>query len=134
MSNGLDITLAVAGHVALVLDIHHHWVRTGEYISPQDPRVQRVVDSWRGTRPVIHYSLSREDVLQGHDINEKPDVNKILTEGTSNKSKLRAHSDAAWNRASNLWALEFWNDADIQFEAKFKNIASMQLYEDSKTI
>ena len=121
--------------VALVLDIHHHLIHSaGEYLSPADDRWKHIIDSWRGTRPVIHYSLSREDVLQGHDINEKPDVNKILTEGISNKSKLRAHSDAAWNRASNLWALEFWNDADIQFEAKFKNIASMQLYEDSKTI
>jgi UV DNA damage endonuclease len=135
MSWGIDASIDLKDSVALVLDIHHHLIHSnGLYLSPKDDRWKKIIDSWRGTRPVIHYSLSREEVLAGHDTNVKPDVNKILTEGISNKSKLRAHSDAAWNRASNLWALEFWPDADIQFEAKFKNIASMQLYEDSKTI
>ena len=50
LTNGLDVTLAVADHVALVLDIHHHWVNTGEYIQPTDDRAQRVLESWRGVR------------------------------------------------------------------------------------
>jgi len=135
MTWGLDASLELQKHVALVLDIHHHLIHSaGEYIKPTDDRCKRVIDSWRGVRPVIHYSLSREDVLVGHDPHAAPDIKKMLTEGTSNKSKLRAHSDAAWNRASNQWALEFLNDSDIQFEAKFKNLASMQLYENYKGI
>jgi len=55
MSWGIDASLELADHVALVLDIHHHWVNSGEYIQPTDDRFSRIVDSWRGVRPVIHY-------------------------------------------------------------------------------
>ena len=58
MSWGTDASLELEKDVALVLDIHHHWVRTGEYIQPTDDRYLRIIDSWRGVRPVIHYSVS----------------------------------------------------------------------------
>ena len=128
MSNGLDTTLDVAGHVALVLDIHHHWVKTGEYISPQDPRVQRVVDSWRGIRPLVHYSVSREDLLVGHDAGVRPDLAVLIGAGYR-RQKLRAHSDFYWNRAVNDWAAEFSEQFDIECESKGKNLASFAFAE-----
>jgi len=128
MTNGLDVTMAVAKHVALVLDIHHHWINTGEYISPNDSRTMRVIDSWRGTRPALHYSVSREDLLVGHDRGTKPDLAALLAGGFK-KQKLRAHSDMMWNTACNDWALGFAENFDIQCEAKGKNLASQQLYE-----
>ena len=54
MGWGLESSLELEKHCALVLDIHHHWVRTGEYIQANDDRVKRIVDSWRGQR---HYAL-----------------------------------------------------------------------------
>ena len=129
MANGLDVTLAVAEHVALVLDIHHHWVNSGEYISPQDSRTQRVIDSWRGTRPVLHYSVSREDILVDHCPRTRPDHAQLLANGVK-KQQLRAHSDFMWNDAVNEWALSFAPDFDIQVEAKGKNIASFKLLND----
>jgi UV DNA damage repair endonuclease len=51
---GLDDCLTISDLVPIVLDVHHHWIREGEYIRPRDDRVQRVIDSWRGHRPVIH--------------------------------------------------------------------------------
>ena len=128
LSNGLDVTLAVADHVALTLDIHHHWINTGEYITPTDSRAQRVLDSWRGVRPVLHYSVSREDCLVDHVSNVKPDLNALLAQGYK-KQKLRAHSDFYWNRAVNDWALTFADQWDIQCEAKGKNLARDQLYQ-----
>jgi UV DNA damage repair endonuclease len=128
ISNGLDITLAVADHVALVLDIHHHWIREGTYISPTDDRVRRVVDSWRGVRPTLHFSTSREDVLVDHDANTRPDLAALLAAGHK-KQRLRAHSDFLWNRAVNAWALTFAEDFDIQVEAKGKNLATDQLHQ-----
>ena len=128
ISNGLDITLAVADHVALVLDIHHHWIREGTYISPTDDRVRRVVDSWRGVRPTLHFSTSREDVLVDHDANTRPDLAALLAQGHK-KQRLRAHSDFLWNRAVNAWALTFAEDFDIQVEAKGKNLATDQLHQ-----
>lgn len=128
MTNGLDVTLAVADHVALVLDVHHHFIKTGEYISAQDDRVKRVQDSWRGTRPLIHYSLSREDLLVGHDANISPDLSSLLAQGF-NKQKLRAHSDFMWNHSVNRWVRQHWDWADIEVEAKAKNLASRGLWE-----
>ena len=130
MSWGLDASLELADHVALVLDLHHHWIASGEYIDSQDDRIKRVIDSWRGVRPVVHYSTSREDVVVGHVADVRPDLDQLLTEGYK-KQKLRAHSDFAWNHASNAWALTHWQWADIMVEAKGKNLASQQLYEQS---
>ena len=128
LTNGLDVTLAVADHVALVLDIHHHWINTGEYITPTDSRAQRVLESWRGVRPALHYSVSREDCLVAHSSRVKPDLNALLAQGHK-KQKLRAHSDFMWNVAVNEWAMTFADQWDIQVEAKGKNLARDQLYQ-----
>jgi len=127
MSWGVDASLELEKHVALVLDIHHHWVNSGEYILPTDDRFSRIVDSWRGVRPVIHYSVSREDVLVDFPQDSKPNMELLLETGYK-KQKLRAHSDFMWNRAVNDWALSFWDYADIMVESKAKNLASEKLY------
>tara|TARA_B000000609_G_scaffold80191_1_gene60459 strand:+ start:6900 stop:8036 length:1137 start_codon:yes stop_codon:yes gene_type:complete len=124
---GIEASLELADDVALVLDIHHHWVNSGEYISPTDDRFARIIDSWRGVRPVIHYSVSREDILIGHPTNVQPDMD-ILLAGEYKKAKLRAHSDYMWNNAVNDWALEFLQYADIMVESKAKNLASVALH------
>ncbi len=123
MSHGLDASLELSKDVALVLDIHHHWVRTGEYIEATDDRVLRVIDSWRGIRPALHYSVSREDILVDHDPSVRPDMETLLAQGFK-KQKLRAHSDFYWNHAVNQWAATFARDFDIQCESKMKNLAS----------
>jgi len=131
ISHGLDDCLSISDLVPIVLDIHHHWIREGEYISPRDDRVKRVVDSWRGVRPTCHYSVSREDLLIDHNPTVMPNHSQLLAEGYR-KQKLRAHSDFYWNRAVNEWALSFWDDFDIMCESKGKNIASFALYEQAK--
>jgi UV DNA damage repair endonuclease len=128
---GLDDCLSLSDTIPIVLDIHHHWIRSGEYISPSDKRVQKVVESWRGIRPTCHYSISREDVLVGHNSDIAPDHAQLLLEGYK-KQKLRAHSDFYWNRAVNQWALGFWDSFDIMCESKGKNLASFELYNQSK--
>ena len=126
---GIDSSIELEKHCALVLDIHHHWIRTGEYIQATDDRCKRVIDSWRGARrPVCHYSVSREDYLVGHDTSVMPD-HKLLLEDGYKKQKLRAHSDFYWNTAVNEWALSFSDQFDIMCESKGKNIASFALAE-----
>jgi len=128
ISYGLDDCLSLSDLVPIVLDIHHHWVREGEYIDVTDDRVSRVIDSWRGHRPTLHYSVSREDILLGHDTNTRPD-HKLLLENGHNKQKLRAHSDFYWNKGVNDWALTFNDKFDVMCESKAKNLASFKLYE-----
>lgn len=124
---GLDASLELYKDCALVLDIHHHWINTGEYIDPQDHRLQKVWDSWRGVRPTIHYSISREDCLVDHDPNTNPNLADLKHMGFTS-AKLRAHSDYYWNHSVNEWALRFTEFADIMCEAKQKNLASQQLF------
>jgi UV DNA damage endonuclease len=130
---GIDASLELVNHCALVLDIHHHWIKSGEYIEPTDDRVKRIIDSWRGQRPVIHYSVSREDCLVEHTQHQRPDLWSLLDSGHK-KAKLRAHSNFYWNTAANEWALSFRNDFDIMCESKAKNLASFALYEEAKRL
>jgi UV DNA damage repair endonuclease len=124
---GLDACLTLADIVPTVLDIHHYWIREGTYIQPTDDRIKRVVDSWQGVRPTMHYSMSREDYLVDHVTNVMPDYAQLLATGHK-KQKLRAHSDFMWNTTNNEWAVQFLEYFDIMVEAKGKNLASEQVY------
>ena len=129
MSWGLVDCLTLGDLLPIVLDIHHNWIYTGEYIESNDDNTKRVIDSWRGIRPTMHYSSSREDILVGHSSEQRPDLQTLIA-AKFNKQKLRAHSDYYWNNALNEWALTFRNDFDIMCESKAKNLASFKLYEE----
>jgi len=129
---GIDSSLELAKDLALVLDIHHHWINTGEYIEATDDRVKRIIDSWRGVRPVIHYSVSREEHLNGHATDSAPSLLSLMESGHK-KAKLRAHSNFYWNTAVNEWALSFWDQFDIMCESKAKNLASFALHKQAIT-
>ena len=133
ISYGLDDCLELADLLPIVLDIHHHWIREGEYIETNDSRVKRVIESWRGIRPTMHFSVSREEYLVGHSSNVRPSLNALMESGY-NKQKLRAHSDFYHNNAVNNWALNFLEYFDIMAECKAKNLASFALYEQAKQL
>lgn len=122
---GLDASLELVDTCALVLDIHHHWINSGQYIYPTDTKFKQVIDSWRGVRPTIHYSVSREDVLVDHCGRTLPNFAELKSSGYTS-AKLRAHSDFYWNQACNDWALTFLPFADIMCESKEKNLASTE--------
>ena len=128
---GLEASLQLPDYIPLVLDIHHHWCKTGEYIRPTDDRFSRIIDRWRGVTPVIHYSVSREDYIPEHATDTLPDKELLLEQGYK-KAKLRAHSDYMWNTAVNEWAGTFRKDFDIMVEAKCKNLASIAFEEETK--
>jgi UV DNA damage repair endonuclease len=132
MTWGLEDSLELVNDCALVLDIHHHWVMTGEYIEADDYRIKSIIDSWRGVRPVIHYSVSREEHLVDHPRDTVPSLHTLMESGHK-KARLRAHSDFYWNQAVNDWALTHREWADMMCESKAKNLASFSLYEYSKT-
>jgi UV DNA damage endonuclease len=133
MTWGIDASLELVDHCALVLDVHHHFIKTGEYIDVNDDRFSRIIDSWRGVRPVIHYSVSREDLLTEHGSDVKPDLELLLEQGYK-KQKLRAHSDFYWNQAVNDWALTFLERADMMCESKAKNLASFSVANRAKEL
>lgn len=128
---GLDEILPLRDKVGIVLDLHHHWIRTGEYIDASDPRIQMIIESWCRDgitrRPVVHLSQSPEMLLTDHSKIHRPNL-KTLLESGHKKSKLRAHSAAMWNTAINEWAKQHWEYGDIMVESKLKNIASRELY------
>ena len=129
---GIDHSLELEKHCALVLDVHHHWCREGTYLMTTDDRYKRVIDSWRGIRPAIHYSYSRDEALpEGFAHDTMPDMKALLEEGHK-KGKLRAHSDYYPNSAVNDYALSFLEYSDIMAESKAKNLASIKLWEYAK--
>jgi len=130
-THGLSDCLSLSDLVPTVMDIHHNWVREGSYIDSNNDLVKKVIDSWRGLRPTMHYSVSREDVLTAHPRHVLPDHGALIAEGYS-KQKLRAHSDFYWNDAVNDWALTFLDNFDIMCESKGKNLASFKLLERAK--
>jgi UV DNA damage repair endonuclease len=130
-THGLSDCLSLSDLVPTVLDIHHNWIREGAYIDCNDDLVKKVIASWRGLRPTMHYSVSREDVLGAHPRHILPDHGALIASGYS-KQKLRAHSDYFWNDAVNDWALTFVDKFDIMCEAKAKNLASFKLLERAK--
>ena len=130
---GLDDCLTISDLVPIVLDVHHHWIKSGEYIQPTDSKVHRVIDSWRGIRPTMHYSISREDYLVDHVTDVMPDYARLLEQGYR-KQKMRAHSDYYWNKTVNEWALGFLETHDVMAESKGKNLASFELARQAQTL
>ena len=125
-SFGLDEVLKLADIVAIVLDIHHHWINTGEYLQSDDPRLKKISQSWKNSRPKIHYSHTPLNLFE-----KKPKglLNfSTLEKNGYKKASLRRHSDLYWNSKANEWALSFLNFADIQCEAKYKNLAAKKLF------
>jgi UV DNA damage endonuclease len=127
VSFGLDELLQVAEQVSILVDFHHHWVHSrGEWLQPDDPRIQRLQESWRGVRPLSHISVSRESFLVDYDPGQLPDFAALEASGLS-ASKLRGHSDRMWNQAVNALMARHLIWTDIEVEAKAKNLASRDL-------
>ncbi|WP_328702922.1 apurinic/apyrimidinic endonuclease family protein [Arenibaculum pallidiluteum] len=130
VSFGLEDLLPLAGTLPIVVDLHHHWVRSGgEYLRPGDPRLDAVRASWRGVRPVAHVSVSREDLLPDWDPSALPDYAQLAARGLTARD-LRAHSDRMWNHALNALVASHLSWADFEVEAKAKNLAVDDLEKD----
>ncbi|TDV72726.1 UV DNA damage repair endonuclease UvsE [Pseudomonas sp. LP_7_YM] len=124
---GVDDCLQLADLAPVVLDIHHCWIHENRYIQPDDPRVDRIVDSWRGVRPVMHYSQPPERLQAlGFTAEQKLEMDDLLK--VVNKRDLYLHSDRMWNDWTNTYALQFTDRFDIMFEAKDKNLAVESFY------
>ena len=124
---GVDDLLEVADRVAILADLHHHWIFTrGEWLQPEDSRIEKIKESWRGVRPLAHISVSRENVIPDHSPEDLPDFAALA--GAGHKAgHLRGHSDMMWNRAVNDLMQRHLAWCDIEVEAKSKNLASRQL-------
>jgi UV DNA damage endonuclease len=126
-SFGVDDLLQVADRVAILVDFHHHWIFSrGEWLQPDDQRVEHVIRSWRGVRPLAHISVSRENVIPDHCPNSLPDFPALADLGHK-PGHLRGHSDMMWNKAVNDLMQRHLAWCDIEVEAKSKNLASRQL-------
>ncbi|QHG64446.1 UV DNA damage repair endonuclease UvsE [Pseudomonas putida] len=124
---GVDDCLALADLAPVVLDIHHCWIHEGDYIDPHDPRVARIIDSWRGVRPTMHYSQPPESLQAlGFGADSKLTIPALLEK--VNKRDLYQHSAQMWNDWTNRYALQFIDRFDIMFEAKDKNLATLDFY------
>lgn len=125
ISCSLDDVLQARALCPVVLDIHHHWVKENQFIQASDARVAVILESWRGVRPVLHYSIAQEGLIPESGF---PDQEQLA----ASKPKLRAHSDYYFNQTLNDWALSF-DRFDIMCEVKMKNLARDRLYDYAQT-
>ena len=125
ISCSLDDVLQARALCPVVLDIHHHWVKENQFIQASDERVALILESWRGVRPVLHYSIAQEGLIPESGF---PDQEQLA----ASKPKLRAHSDYYFNQTLNDWALSF-DRFDIMCEVKMKNLARDRLYDYAQT-
>lgn len=104
---GLDQTLAICEKhgIKMCLDLHHYFVETGEFISIDDPRIERIVATWNGQRPVMHLSQS------------------LIPDGTT-PQELAKHSDMITDLELIKYSADFLKIFDIEIEAKHKNVAT----------
>ncbi|WP_120997992.1 UV damage endonuclease UvsE [Stutzerimonas urumqiensis] len=124
---GIDACLELADLAPVVLDIHHCWVHEERRIAHDDPRIERILDSWRGVRPTMHYSQPPEHLMElGFSADEPLDMAELLTRVS--KRDLYAHSRRMWNRWANEYARGFLDRFDIMLEAKDKNLAALDFY------
>ncbi|WP_273861899.1 UV DNA damage repair endonuclease UvsE [Pseudomonas sp. LA5] len=125
---GVDDCLQLADLAPVVLDIHHCWIHEEAYIDPWEPRVARIIDSWRGVRPAMHYSQPPEALMEmGVSPSERIDIRFLLQQ--ISKRLLYAHSDMMWNDWCNRYACQFLDRFDIMFEAKHKNVTVRDFYD-----
>jgi len=124
---GVDDCLGLADLAPVVLDIHHAWIHENDYVARSDPRLPRIIDSWRGVRPVMHYSQPPERLQElGFTAEQKLEIPALLE--AVNKRDLYGHSNLMWNDWTNRYALQFVDAFDIMFEAKHKNLATLDFY------
>lgn len=118
-TSNLSRCLTIADLVPIVLDVHHHMLHDDQWIDSSDDRIKLVIASWRGVRPVVHYSQSRADY---HSTGLG-----LAVDMQAPKQKLRAHSEMMHNKSINTWMWQHAHWSDIMVEAKGKNLASIKL-------
>jgi len=128
---GIDAILPLSKYVGIVLDVHHHFINSGEYFSAADPRISQICDSWCGVRPTMHYSQSNWEYLSPFE-DCLPSLEQLVANVP--RGRLRSHSDFYNHRLLNAWALEHLNWADIMCESKSKNLGVQQLIQQLESI
>lgn len=121
--------ITLSDHVKVTLDVHHYWVMHEKFIELNDPIIDKIIDSWRGAIPELHYSLPKAEYCGEFVINDKLDFEKCKTK---NRKKLREHSDYCWHDLTNKYVSQFLENFDIMVEAKAKQLASHEFYEKIK--
>ena len=125
---GVDDCIGLSDLAPVVLDVHHCWINENDYIPAQSERVERIIDSWRGVRPVMHYSQPQERLQDlGFSPETKLEMNELLK--VVPKRELYGHSARMWNHWTNGYVTEFLDRFDVMFEAKDKNLAAAEFYQ-----
>ena len=117
------ITETFGDMVAIVLDIHHHWINAHSRLEHSDPLVKSVKSTWRGVQPKLHHAMSHPEMCTS---SKELHLDTLLSNGYT-KSKLRAHTLEPWNNDVNKYALGF--GFDVMWEGKNKNLGALQLYD-----
>lgn len=111
--------------IPVVLDLHHHWIMTGEHLTPDNEIWNRVRRTWRHAgKPTIHFSISKEEHVPSSD--DMPVLADLKASGKTT-TDLRAHSDRYHHAALCEYIKQWVPHAHIMLECKHKNLAQAEL-------
>lgn len=99
--------------IRYVFDHHHYYCETGDLIDFHGTEWERIKRTWHGQRPLMHLSQAR---------------------GTTNFRDQCAHSDTITDMDLVHYISPFLYEADLELEAKHKNVAVADLYNKLKLI
>ncbi len=106
----LTLELCERYGIRCVFDIHHHYVQTGEWITPYHPLVRRALNTWGDKRPKVHFSQAR------------------FPDAESKRQKCQ-HADMIDSPVLVEVARLYLEHTDIMVEAKYKSHATHTLME-----
>lgn len=127
-SYGLTQLVEELGDVVAILpDLHHHWIHDGYYLPVDSPVLAAVEASWKGVRPKMHCSCSPAEYLYsgfvGYDHVLEP-VKAVVERTGATRAQLRQHAHSIWHTGVAEYYGNFIERFDIMVEAKGKHCAA----------
>lgn len=108
--------------VPVVLDVHHYLIMQERQILAESNLSKYIQQTWKGTRPKLHLSMSDKTLTNGKHV----PIKKMLARGIK-KTAIRVHSDDPWNTKKIDYVKTFLPYYDIMWEGKDKNIGSANI-------
>lgn len=121
--------------VSIILDTHHNWCLTGNYIKPKSHLFKSIAKTWKHSTPIIHASMPRYEYCKSvyGDV-EIASVkcrdllpNKALLEAKCGLNNLRPHSKTIYSHAFKNYIKQFLKVSDVMIEAQYCNLATLKL-------
>jgi len=111
-----------------VIDVHHHWCVTGEWLEPTPKLVDEIETLWDGRRPKMHFSMPCPEVFGLDYLDDGQLHDRGLPPLERVKGASRPHARIIWTTGMAKYLARWSKHFDIMLELKDKNNASIHAF------